>query len=134
MLNQRTSSVIAILLVLLSLLLLFSYGTPAWFGNVSWAIFPLNVQRWKGIWLGAFVHGSWDHLWGNVIALAIFSALFLIQFPKRGLVSGLCSTYWLLCCYGSLGMWAWMLSTLAPLTLAHPFGYMPLVDLSSPQA
>lgn len=84
MLNRR-SSILATLLVLLSLLLLFSYGTPSWFGHVSWAIFPLNIQQWKGIWLGAFVHGSWDHLWGNVIALAIFSAIFLIQFPKQWL-------------------------------------------------
>ncbi|MFN5172183.1 MAG: rhomboid family intramembrane serine protease, partial [Bacteroidota bacterium] len=84
MLNRR-SSILAMLLILLSILLLFSYGTPSWFGDFTWAIFPLNFQQWKGIWLGAFVHGSWDHLWGNVIALAIFSALFMIQFPKQWL-------------------------------------------------
>ncbi|MFM8995779.1 MAG: rhomboid family intramembrane serine protease [Bacteroidota bacterium] len=83
MLNQRTPSIIAILLVLLSLLLVYRYGIPTFMGSFSWAIIPLNIHQWKGIWLGAFVHGSWDHLWGNLIALAIFSALFLIQFPTQ---------------------------------------------------
>ena len=79
----RRSSILASLAVLLCLLLIFQYGTPQWFGDATWAIFPLNIHQWKGIWLGAFVHGSWDHLWGNVIALTVFSALFMIQFPTQ---------------------------------------------------
>jgi membrane associated rhomboid family serine protease len=85
MFTQRKGSVVAALLVLLTLLLLFKNGTPSWFGGITWAIFPQNTHQWKGIWLGAFIHGSWDHLWGNVVALSIFSALFLIQFPRHWL-------------------------------------------------
>lgn len=85
MLTQRKGSVVAALLVLLTLLLLFKYGAPTWFGEISWAVFPQNTHQWKGIWLGAFIHGSWDHLWGNVVALSIFTTLFLIQFPRHWL-------------------------------------------------
>ena len=81
----RRSSILAVLAVLLCILLIFQYGPPSLFGDVVWAIFPMNLQRWEGIWLGAFVHGSWDHLWGNVIALSVFSALFMIQFPTQWL-------------------------------------------------
>jgi membrane associated rhomboid family serine protease len=83
MISQRRASMIAALLVLLSLLLLFRYGTPNWFGDTPWAVIPQNTHQCKGIFLGAFVHGSWDHLWGNVIALIVFSALFVIQFPTQ---------------------------------------------------
>jgi len=55
MLNRR-SSILAMLLILLSILLLFSYGTPAWFGNVSWAIFPLTFNSGKGFgWVPSFM-------------------------------------------------------------------------------
>lgn len=79
----RRQSLLAMLLVLLSLLLIFQNGAPNWFGPVQWAIVPLNTQKLPGVLLGAFVHGSWDHLWGNLFALIAFSTLFLIQFPTR---------------------------------------------------
>ncbi|MFM2425753.1 MAG: hypothetical protein RL747_1297 [Bacteroidota bacterium] len=82
----RRQSILAMLLMLLSLMLLFQYGIPNWFGaKVRWAILPMNTHNLTGVFLGAFVHGSWDHLWGNVIALSIFSGLFMIQFPTQWL-------------------------------------------------
>lgn len=83
MLVNRSLSLFSTLLVILILLLVYQYGQPLWFGEEQWAIHPLNQHNMKSIWLGAFVHGSWDHLTGNVFALFIFSLLFMIQFPKQ---------------------------------------------------
>ncbi|MEY2870667.1 MAG: hypothetical protein RLZZ146_590, partial [Bacteroidota bacterium] len=42
----RRQSILAMLLMLLSLMLLFQYGTPNWFGaTVRWAILPLNTHN-----------------------------------------------------------------------------------------
>lgn len=55
----RRQSILAMLLMLLSLMLLFQYGIPNWFGaEVRWAILPLNTHNLTGVFLGAFVHGS----------------------------------------------------------------------------
>lgn len=71
--------------MLLVLLCLYGYGVPVWFGGFPWAIRPLSTHHPMGIFLGAFIHGSWDHLWGNLVALLVLSRLFMIQFPNHWL-------------------------------------------------
>jgi membrane associated rhomboid family serine protease len=83
MFEHRRGSIISLLCILLFVLVLYQYvDATKW---KEWSIVPLDISHWKGIWLGAFVHGSWDHLMGNVGALVFFGILFLIQFPKHWL-------------------------------------------------
>lgn len=100
MLNRRGFSVFSVLILVLLLSALYRYGIPAVLHPHIWTIQPLNTHNLLGIWLGAFVHGSVNHLLGNLVALVIFSGLFMIQFPNLWL------KFWLLQhLFGSFLLW-----------------------------
>lgn len=82
---NRFFSYISILVIILLLLLLFQFGQPFWFGNEQWSIRPLSLDHPEGIFLGAFIHGSLEHILNNIFTLLLFSLLFTIQFPKQWL-------------------------------------------------
>ncbi|MGB0999591.1 MAG: rhomboid family intramembrane serine protease [Flavobacteriales bacterium] len=50
----------------------------------TFGLYPRRLEHLMGLFFSPFLHGSWDHLFGNITSFFGLSVLLLFFYPRRG--------------------------------------------------
>ncbi len=75
------SNFIFLFVVLLGMFVVFTRQTTLILAFYS--THPRDLHDFHTAFTGSWLHGSWEHLWGNISALAGLGTVFILLFPKK---------------------------------------------------
>lgn len=75
------SDFILLFVVFILLFVVFQNQTPLI--NAFYSTHPRDFKDFYTAFTGSWLHGSWEHLWGNVSALAGLGTVFILLLPRK---------------------------------------------------
>ena len=75
------SNFIFLFIVLLVMFVVFLRQTPLILAFYS--THPRDLNDFHTAFTGSWLHGNWEHLWGNISALAGLGTVFILLFPRK---------------------------------------------------